>query len=127
MFDSYHRHTYGGPSRIDVHEERAPTDASVKLLREMEQAARDSVLNTFSVDNVFKAKLVELRINPLTDDAELWCVFTLNGEQFKLKCAADVHRELRFGDPCEAGKKLRAELARVLADELMSRADVVRP
>jgi histidinol-phosphate/aromatic aminotransferase/cobyric acid decarboxylase-like protein len=52
MFDSYtlragdqHHH-----HRTEVHEHRAPTDASVKLLREMEQAALDKILSTFRLE-----------------------------------------------------------------------------
>ncbi len=46
MFNSYH--SYGGPSRVEVkvEEKRAPTDKSVKLLREMEAAAKKSVLTS---------------------------------------------------------------------------------
>jgi hypothetical protein len=52
MFDSYtvragdqHHH-----HRTEVHEHRAPTDASVKLLREMEQAALDKVLGAIRLE-----------------------------------------------------------------------------
>lgn len=36
---------------VDVHEHRAPTDASVKLMREMEQAALDKVLGTIRLED----------------------------------------------------------------------------
>lgn len=44
MFNSYH--SYGGPERVEVEVKRAPTDKSVKLLREMEAAAEKSVLTS---------------------------------------------------------------------------------
>lgn len=53
MFDKYeiragdqHHHHH----RSEVHEHRAPTDDSVKLLREMEQAALDKVMGTFRLE-----------------------------------------------------------------------------
>jgi hypothetical protein len=36
--------------RTEVHEHRAPTDASVKLLREMEQAALDKIMATVRLE-----------------------------------------------------------------------------
>lgn len=43
--DQHHYH------RSEVHEHRAPTDASVKLLRELEQAALDKILATTRLEN----------------------------------------------------------------------------
>lgn len=53
MFDTYeyragdqHHHHH----RSEVHEHRAPTDASVKLLKEMEQAALEKILGTIRLE-----------------------------------------------------------------------------
>ena len=58
MFDTVHRHQHThvenrGPSRIDVtvKEHRAPTDESVKLLRELEDKALQSILSTIKLES----------------------------------------------------------------------------
>lgn len=41
-----------GPSRVDVHEHKAPTDASVALLREMEAKAFEQVIHTQQIEHM---------------------------------------------------------------------------
>jgi len=55
MFNkSYNTHvsnSYGGPSKIDVTERRAPTDESIRLLNEMQQKAFDNVVECVQLSN----------------------------------------------------------------------------
>lgn len=39
------------PSRVDVHEHRAPTDESIKLLNEMQEKILKNIVAQFKVDN----------------------------------------------------------------------------
>lgn len=57
MFNTYHTHRTAAPypQHVESHEHRAPTDESVRLLREMEQKAIDSVIHAIRCDaNQFK-------------------------------------------------------------------------
>ena len=61
-------------------EKRAPTDESVRLLREMEQKARDEIIRSIPVEsNGFKAVMQQCHSD--MEDCELYrLVFKLNGE-----------------------------------------------
>lgn len=43
--------SYGGPSKIDVVEKKAPTDESIRLLNEMQQKAFDNVVECVQLSN----------------------------------------------------------------------------
>lgn len=56
---------------VDITEKRAPTDESVKLLREMEQRAQEQVLKAISVNNTE----VEGVLHMMRDHLSCTCVF----------------------------------------------------
>lgn len=107
-----------GPSRVDVHTDidvtikRAPTDESVKLLREMEAAAKAEVLETVRVsDGVFDGVVHFYKDGMNAQD--VWeCVFKINGQKLK----AEVRRPWQLNSRYE-GKAL-AEIYQALADEV---------
>ena len=73
-----------------VHEHRAPTDQSVALLKEMEQAARDKIEHAVSVgDNGFEC-VVHINWDALNDDEVAVAIFKLNGQQ--MRATARVRR-----------------------------------
>jgi hypothetical protein len=54
MFDTYkidRSHTTYSPSKIDVVEKKAPTDESIRLLKEMQEKAFDNVVSCFQLSN----------------------------------------------------------------------------
>lgn len=67
--------------REDRHEHRAPTDESVRLLKEMERAARDKIVAALSLDNnTFKAVLHAERM--VESGRIYWrIIFDLNGKR----------------------------------------------
>lgn len=85
MFDTYV--TRNGPSRIEVttHEHRAPTDESVRLLREMESSALEQVLLRLvsGSDNELRGTAV-VYSDPSTRDEELVLSFALNGKEYRI-------------------------------------------
>lgn len=118
MFDRYVTEVKQGPSRVDVHEHRAPTDDSVRLLREMEAKARDSVLATLvSRDNTFEGT-VFVTPDPASCEMVVRCLFTLNGARHE---TAPVRVRDRLG-PLDAGewvRKLRDAIAAEVANKLV--------
>ena len=65
----------------EVHEHRAPTDASVKLLREMEQAAEAKVIDAVRVGNTSFECVVRRERDEMNDQVLFRAVFKLNGRQ----------------------------------------------
>ena len=65
-----------------IHEHRAPTDESVKILREMEEAARQSILDVYQFeDNGLSGITVLMKPRScFEDDRVLYVRFTLNGQ-----------------------------------------------
>jgi len=75
-----------GPSHVTVTvtEKRAPTDASVKLLREMEEKAHQSVINSIQVgDTHFEARLVVNRLPATEGGIEFHIIYSLNGKKME--------------------------------------------
>ena len=65
----------------EVHEHRAPTDDSVKLLREMEAKAQEQIIEAVHVgDTTFECVLHQCR-QPLDDSRKWLAVFSLNGKK----------------------------------------------
>lgn len=87
MFDIHtHRHvTERVRESVTVHEHRAPTDESVRLLREMEQAARDKVVRAIRLENSPIDCVVHAQDNAMTGDRE-FCVFVrVNGKRIEVR------------------------------------------
>lgn len=86
MFDTTKVYnTTNHPKTIEVKEHRAPTDESVKILKELEKEAMDKIVAMGKVeDNVFNAKWY------IYGDQYSWedwcrCVFILNGKEYDFK------------------------------------------
>ena len=77
-----HRHEHG-PTNVTV--KRAPTDDSVRLLKEMEKAAQDKLISSVRVEsNAFKC-VVHQCLNYEADDVKLRAIFDLNGKQMTVE------------------------------------------
>lgn len=68
-----------------VHEHRAPTDESIRILREMEQQIEAKVIGRLSLNNhQFKPTLLVYEEH-LEQKWGVWWVFEVNGEKFQGK------------------------------------------
>jgi len=88
----FHMHQTVAPAYPQtIHEHRAPTDESVKALREMEDAARDSILDVYRMeDNALNGIVVLLKArNPHDFSRSLYVQFSLNGKQFRFERKLD--------------------------------------
>lgn len=81
MFDSYRINR--GPEHVSVSvtEKRAPTDESVRLLREMEAAAEKRVLEAVRVSDTKFECVIHSMKQPLSGETMLRAIFKLNGEK----------------------------------------------
>lgn len=99
-----------------VHEHRAPTDDSVKLLREMEKKARDQVIEAIHVgDTTFEC--VVHQQHDFASDLTTWrAVFSLNGKNL----TADFEFRPWQTKPADAAVGLRDAISKKIATEILS-------
>lgn len=77
----FHDHTVTENVNVRVTEKRAPTDESVRLLKEFEDAARGKIVDSFVLqDNGFNCKVMVMQ-EANTWDCVAISVYTLNGKQ----------------------------------------------
>ncbi len=103
---------------VTITEKRAPTDDSVKLLREMEQKAKAEVIKSVSVGNSVFECVVHHAHDMMSDKLRWRAVFKLNGKQM----TADIETS-----PYESNlpaDRLRDEMAKVIASEVLNDAFV---
>lgn len=103
-------------SRTEIHEHRAPTDKSVKLLKEMEAAAREKVIASIPLAaNGFEGRILIER-EALSGDYVLSMFAMVNGKRVEA-----VVREHALGADSvrEAMPKLRDAFAKELATEIL--------
>lgn len=116
MFDTYLHRTVverGGPSNVTVTEKRAPTDESVRLLKEMEAAALDKVLSAIPLkDNLLEGVLVE---RDSFSDLQKWfmLILKINGKRVDLLAKVD-------DDVCKDQHKMIAEVIKQFSEQLAS-------
>jgi len=96
---------------------RAPTDESVKLLKEMEKAAQDKVIESVKVGDTHFECVVHVWREMESDDQVYRAIFSLNGKKLTAE-----HRIWR-GDVAKnrwAGiDGLRNDMAKVIAGEVL--------
>jgi hypothetical protein len=112
MFDT---HIQSGLSRIDVHEHRAPTDASVTLLKEMESAAVDRITKAVRLENNDVKLVLNHYRDPMTDDTVVVYYFMLNNKRINGKVSIPSYIEM-----VEKVDTLISDVSRCLATELLS-------
>lgn len=111
------------PARIEyvtreVHEHRAPTDDSVKLLREMEAKAQEQVIKAVHVgDSIFEC-VVHMQKNHMDGSTSMLAVFSLNGK----KLTAEFREHEWRADKFKMVDGLRAAIADKLSREILAPA-----
>lgn len=110
--------------RFEKHEHRAPTDESVRLLREMETAAREQVVTVHTFDNVLGGS-VALVHDPMTYCCVVHVRFTLNGHLYKVDHRFSQHEveRLDLGGKRELADLLIKDVGNAIAESL--RADLL--
>lgn len=115
MFNSIHVHE-SGPTYVTktVHEHRAPTDDSVRLLNELTIKARENLVATFSTSNNVLQATWARHQDELMGQDKYFCKFVLNGRAHQIYI--DVEDTGMQGDGIEV---LYEKLCNRLASELM--------
>jgi len=82
----FHETRTAAPYPQTIHEHRAPTDESVKVLREMEEAARESVMAVYEFKNNDLSGIVILRKwDPAVFGKVAYIRFALNGKKYEME------------------------------------------
>lgn len=105
-----------------VHENRAPTDESIKIYKEMVDKAEKSVLDTFVIsDNILNGSIVVLR-NAETMGIDVIYRFTLNGKKFEGRIRPEYHEVIKVRNEVIriVYEKMSKEIASQLFDTLKS-------
>lgn len=106
---------------VNVTEKRAPTDESVRLLKEIENAAREKVLDTIVVaDTSFECKIHKMYDGPNDQDV-YGVVYSLGGIKYKTEVRVDRYQNLT---PQEVAIQIRDSVARDIANVLIAPAFV---
>lgn len=86
MFDTYELRPFIEKKvNIRVTEKRAPTDESVRLLKDFEKEARDKIINSIALEsNLFHAKLF-LELDHLSQKRLYYFIYELNGKRIEVK------------------------------------------
>lgn len=118
MFDTYvHRHTTEYVDRnITVNEQRAPTDASVKLLNEMTEKALKNIVSNFSTTNNTLQTTVAVYEDYRNSDRQFLCKFVLNGKQNILQIDIPIYE---YDTPEKMVQELYQQVYNKLAAEIM--------
>lgn len=106
-----------------VVEKRAPTDESVRLLAEMEKAARDKIIGSIPLtDNALTGHMVVAR-EYATNETATTVAFSLNGQRFK-----ETVRTGWDAKPDEVLTKIRDQVAARIAVEIVrANYEAIRP
>jgi len=92
VLDNYHFPVHTGfHSSVNktVTEKRAPTDESVRLLREMERAAADSVIGAIRLENTVMSAVIYHQTRNFGLDECYACIFQLNGKRHQADFVTD--------------------------------------
>ena len=111
-----------GPSTVrHTHvEKRAPTDESVKLLREMEGSAKEEVLKSVRVGNTEFECVVQAMFDAYSDTYKFKALFKLNGKPMEVEHETP-ERDVR-GRDAEWPRELLDKMAEKIAAEILSPA-----
>lgn len=129
MFDRIDRSNrsvnFPGTIEVTKHEHRAPTDESVRLLREMEKKAREQVALAMVTDNTLSACAVHFGARGLSMDTVI--AFKLNGEEYVVRPRGFdlVMRKAQCsGDIGEIAKAIATAVADAIMPALVEKASV---
>jgi hypothetical protein len=104
---------------VTIHEHRAPTDQSVALLKELEQAARDKVEHSINVGGNGFECVVHIHKSAIDMDTVAVAIFKLNGKQMRAEARIEGWR---LKDAQELPVKIRDAVALKIATEIVGTA-----
>lgn len=119
MFNKYYYQNQN--ANIDIVEKRAPTDESIRLLKEFEKEARDKIINSVRVEsNILKGIILECQFDSISLQKNYIAIFNLNGEKFEIQINEPDKRFILNED--SALKLLADEMAKIITVKILTEA-----
>jgi len=119
MFDSHHLHVRNVSEsvtrRVEVTEHRAPTDESVKLLRDMEDRAQARIVATTRVQDMGIDCVIHKMREMHTGDTRYAVIYSLNGKKHR---ADHLSMDRGNEDRDESKRRVAQELVTALAEDI---------
>jgi hypothetical protein len=112
----FHFHNHNVRSESYVTEKRAPTDESVRLLKEMESEAKQKIVDSITVNNTEFECNIQSEIDGLNDKTTYCVTYRMNGKKNRLY--VDIPNWKRPTD-VEVMIKVRDELAKDIASNMI--------
>lgn len=112
----YHFHNHNVRAETHVTERRAPTDESVRLLKEMEFEAKQKIVESITVNNTTFECSIQYSRDGLNDADNYWVLYRLNGKQSKLEIVIPRYKNLT---DIEKIIHVRDELAKDIAANMI--------
>lgn len=120
MFDHYDiRHTTSMPSRIDVHEQRAPTADSARFLNELQREAEKRIFASVPLENNLLKGQVFLHHYYAINGYQLVAIYEINGKQFQSTVDRSGYKLRSVDDQVEFVHELRDKIAKDIAGILL--------
>lgn len=125
LFESYYVERdcgFTSPSSIDITINRAPTDKSIELLKEMQEKAIKSIVTELKVqDNIFNGIITVFSLDYMRMQYVIYYKFKINGKDFDIKETID-HLDLKFDSKDELLKRFFKTVSETLAVQLLTHA-----
>lgn len=106
--------------KVTIKEQRAPTDESVRLLMEMEEAARERITGLYVLEGNDLNGVVETFTDFASGTEGLRCIFDLNGDRLTATSTLNWAQATRSADAeAELWTQLRDNVAKAIANKLL--------
>jgi hypothetical protein len=124
MFDRANYTTIGsGPTYVTKTEYRAPTDESVRLLKEMEEKAQKKIIDSISVRDCQVECQILVEKSYINQSNHYVIVYSMNGKKGKVQLMVHEY-ELKDGPETFIAERLRDLLAKDIATMMIGDAFV---
>lgn len=94
MFDTTYEINETGPRSVTVHrtEQRAPTDESVRLLKEFEAEAREKVVESLRLTNNTVEAVIHRHDDPMNMQTHFCIFYKVNGVKREVRCSVEDYK-----------------------------------
>jgi len=119
MFDTYEQVTKEVTKNVNITENKAPTDQSIELLKEMQEKAFQSIISRYHVKTNIIEGVVTYIESSWRANMGLQCIyqFQLNGVDFQVEETIDRY-DIALEEPKELVRKLYNVISSKIAEEL---------
>ena len=116
-----HRTVINYPKEFKVIENKAPTEDSIRLLKEMEEKTLDKLIVDYVPNNVLEYIMFAKLANVDNIDEKILVRFKINNKEYELIIKL-YSQQLSMKNGQEIMEEIHAELSKIIATELLEKA-----